>query len=202
MHTVGPVGEYPEMLESCYSTCLDLVEKHGIKSVAFCGISTGIFGYPLFPASRIAIETVRKWLESGEKKNVERIIFCTFLAKEKDCYEKLMPIYFPVSKQEEKEEKNVEQQQQEQAKVVEQEQEKVKAEAEEEARKKKEQEEAKKQLEVEEAKKKKQAEEDEKKRLEQEAALKKKQEQEAQQKRQQAEQPQQEGKYYFSFSLY
>ena len=189
------------MLESCYSTCLDLVEKHGIKSVAFCGISTGIFGYPLFPASRIAIETVRKWLESGEKKNVERIIFCTFLAKEKDCYEKLMPIYFPVSKQEEKEEKNVEQQQ-EQAKVVEQEQEKVKAEAEEEARKKKEQEEAKKQLEVEEAKKKKQAEEDEKKRLEQEAALKKKQEQEAQQKRQQAEQPQQEGKYYFSFSLY
>ena len=97
MHTVGPVGEHPEKLESCYNTCLDLVEKYGIKSVAFCGISTGIFGFPLYPASRIAIETVRKWLESGEKKNIERIIFCTFLPKEKECYEKLMQIYFPTS---------------------------------------------------------------------------------------------------------
>jgi O-acetyl-ADP-ribose deacetylase (regulator of RNase III) len=104
LHTVGPIGEIPENLESCYRTCLDLVEKQGIRTVAFCGVSTGIFGFPLYPASRIAIEVTRKWLEEGDHKDkVDRIIFCTFLAKEKDCYEKLMPEYFPlpVSKEEE-----------------------------------------------------------------------------------------------------
>jgi len=96
LHTVGPIGENPAKLESCYRTCLELVEKYNIRSVAFCGVSTGIYGYPLYPAARIALSTVRKWLEKDDNKNkVDRIIFCTFLDKEQVCYTTLMPEYFP-----------------------------------------------------------------------------------------------------------
>eukprot|EP01114_Cavostelium_apophysatum_P008032 TRINITY_DN2028_c0_g1_i1.p1 TRINITY_DN2028_c0_g1~~TRINITY_DN2028_c0_g1_i1.p1 ORF type:complete len:658 (+),score=194.96 TRINITY_DN2028_c0_g1_i1:40-1974(+) len=98
LHTVGPLDENPEKLESCYSTCLQQLLTHKIKSVAFCGVSTGIFGFPLEPASRIALKTVRQWLESEENRNaVDRIVFVNYLTKEKDCYERLMFEYFPVA---------------------------------------------------------------------------------------------------------
>jgi len=107
LHTVGPVGERPSLLTSCYETCLELVAKHNIRTVAFCGISTGIFGYPLVSATKIALKVVRKWLEvPGNKDKVDKIIFCTFLEKEKDCYLKLFQVYFPVPKLEEKKEDN------------------------------------------------------------------------------------------------
>lgn len=83
LHTVGPIGEDPELLESCYKTCLELVEKHNIKTVVFCGISTGtlveenelisgIFGYPLTKAANIALKTVREWIQTGDNKNKAR----------------------------------------------------------------------------------------------------------------------------------
>eukprot|EP01114_Cavostelium_apophysatum_P008033 TRINITY_DN2028_c0_g1_i2.p1 TRINITY_DN2028_c0_g1~~TRINITY_DN2028_c0_g1_i2.p1 ORF type:complete len:666 (+),score=193.61 TRINITY_DN2028_c0_g1_i2:40-1998(+) len=98
LHTVGPLDENPEKLESCYSTCLQQLLTHKIKSVAFCGVSTGIFGFPLEPASRIALKTVRQWLESEENRDaVDRIVFVNYLTKEKDCYERLMFEYFPVA---------------------------------------------------------------------------------------------------------
>lgn len=56
LHSVGPIGENPTKLASCYRTCLELVLKHNIQTVAFCGISTGIFGYPLYKASEIALK--------------------------------------------------------------------------------------------------------------------------------------------------
>lgn len=63
---------------------------------AFCGISTGIYGYPLYPASEVALETIRRWLDKDDNRTkFDRIIFCVFLAKELDCYEYLMPAYFP-----------------------------------------------------------------------------------------------------------
>jgi len=97
LHTVGPHREDPEKLESCYVTVLELVKKHKIRSIAICGISTGIFGYPLEPASRIACATVRKWLEIPENlAAIDRVIFCTFLKKEEDCYDDLLQEYFPV----------------------------------------------------------------------------------------------------------
>jgi hypothetical protein len=65
-----------------------------IRSVTFCGVSTGIYGYPLVAASRVALETTRKWLEAHHDK-VDMIVFCTFLEKEWDCYEALLPYYFP-----------------------------------------------------------------------------------------------------------
>lgn len=75
LHTVGPIGENPKMLASAYRTCLEMVLRYNIKSVAFCGIrynfaffflgkiylnfwidSTGIYGYPLYKASHIALK--------------------------------------------------------------------------------------------------------------------------------------------------
>ena len=63
IHTVGPIwhggdqGE-PELLASCYRNALELAAAKGVKTIAFPGISTGIYGYPLEAATRLAITTV------------------------------------------------------------------------------------------------------------------------------------------------
>ncbi|KAJ7371049.1 O-acetyl-ADP-ribose deacetylase macrod2 [Desmophyllum pertusum] len=90
-------------LKSCYKKCLHLVKKHGIRSVAFCCISTGIYGYPIYDASCVALNTVRKWLEHEDEEGnknadlVDRIIFCVFLGGDLDVFNHLLPIYFPSS---------------------------------------------------------------------------------------------------------
>jgi O-acetyl-ADP-ribose deacetylase (regulator of RNase III) len=62
-HAVGPVyhdgrhGE-PEQLTSCYRTCLDLAERHGVRTISFPAISTGAYGYPLEEAATIALDTI------------------------------------------------------------------------------------------------------------------------------------------------
>eukprot|EP01116_Phalansterium_solitarium_P018673 TRINITY_DN5037_c0_g1_i2.p1 TRINITY_DN5037_c0_g1~~TRINITY_DN5037_c0_g1_i2.p1 ORF type:complete len:638 (+),score=231.06 TRINITY_DN5037_c0_g1_i2:95-1915(+) len=96
LHTVGPTNGSAEHLESCYKSILQLVDQHGIRSVALCGVATGIYGFPLVPASRIALQTVRDWLQTGDNRHkVDAIVFCTFLDKELRCYEQLLPHYFP-----------------------------------------------------------------------------------------------------------
>jgi len=103
LHAVGPLDENPELLSACYLSCLELLDKHKIKTVAFCCISTGVFGFPLEPSARIALDTVRKWLDTDDNKSkVKLIIFCVYKKKEKECYENLMFEYFPHSKHEEK----------------------------------------------------------------------------------------------------
>ena len=67
LHTVGPIvsGRLTEQhcheLASCYESCLALAEENGIGSVAFCCISTGVFGFPQDAAARIAVETVKAY---------------------------------------------------------------------------------------------------------------------------------------------
>ncbi|MDB4724691.1 O-acetyl-ADP-ribose deacetylase [Planctomycetota bacterium] len=81
IHTVGPVwqgggkGE-PELLANCYRNSLTLARDHGCQSIAFPGISTGIYGYPTELASRIAIEACAKFL--GQSASPESVVFCTF----------------------------------------------------------------------------------------------------------------------------
>lgn len=76
IHTVGPVYGKDDsgLLEKCYLSCLELARKHEIHEIAFPAISTGKFCFPKRLASKIAVETVRKWL--AEQKGYEmKIIF-------------------------------------------------------------------------------------------------------------------------------
>ncbi len=69
IHTVGPIAAgHPsdrdrELLASSYRSCLDLAAAHRLRSIVFCCISTGVFGFPQQEAAEIAVRTVRAWLD-------------------------------------------------------------------------------------------------------------------------------------------
>lgn len=87
LHTVGPIihgrltKKDKELLASCYRSCLELAEQNGLKSIAFCCISTGEFHFPNDKAAQIAIETVKEYKEQTHSE-IE-VIFNVF--KELDC---------------------------------------------------------------------------------------------------------------------
>ena len=94
LSTVGPQGEQPEVLEACYTSCLRLLLKHDLRSVAFPCISTGIYGYPNSAACGVALRSVRRFLEEhGER--VDRVVFCLFLQKDVTLYRERMAVVFP-----------------------------------------------------------------------------------------------------------
>lgn len=68
-HSVGPIvtkglsKRHEELLASCYRSCLELAKENGIKSIAFCCISTGVFMFPNQRAAEIAVGTVRDYLD-------------------------------------------------------------------------------------------------------------------------------------------
>ena len=70
LHTVGPIvsgrlnDRHCELLKSCYLSCLKLAEENGCKSIAFCCISTGVFGFPQREAAQIAVNTVKEYKNS------------------------------------------------------------------------------------------------------------------------------------------
>lgn len=93
IHTVGPVwrggavGE-PDLLVSCYRRSLAVAGARGVRTVAFPGISTGIYGYPVQEAARIAVSTVRAVV--GEAATLEEVIFCCFSAEDLAVYRSLL----------------------------------------------------------------------------------------------------------------
>jgi O-acetyl-ADP-ribose deacetylase (regulator of RNase III) len=95
IHTVGPVwiggknGE-PELLASCYRNSLTIVAKQEVKSIAFPSISTGVYGYPIDLAARIAVETVSDVIRKSSK--IEEVIFCCFSPNDLAVYESLLPL--------------------------------------------------------------------------------------------------------------
>lgn len=95
IHTVGPVGEKPDLLNSCYKNSLNILLENGLKSIAFPCISTGIYGYPQLPAAHVAAYTVRKHLEKHSNK-VDRVIFCLFMPEDREIYEGILQSYFPL----------------------------------------------------------------------------------------------------------
>jgi O-acetyl-ADP-ribose deacetylase len=81
IHTVGPVyrdgtQREPELLASCYRESLKLASAQGIKSLAFPSISTGVYGYPLEDAARIALKTVTGYL--AQHPEIERVRLVLF----------------------------------------------------------------------------------------------------------------------------
>lgn len=93
IHTVGPVwhgggsGE-AELLASCYRRSLELASGAGVKSIAFPSISTGVYGYPVEQAARIAVSAVRE--ELVKYPGIEEVIFCCFSEGDRAVYEKLL----------------------------------------------------------------------------------------------------------------
>ena len=93
IHTVGPVwhggddGE-AELLAACYRNSLRLAAEHGAASVAFPGISTGVYGYPFEDAARIAVATVRATLP--ELESIRVVVFCCFSAGDAAVYRRLV----------------------------------------------------------------------------------------------------------------
>jgi O-acetyl-ADP-ribose deacetylase len=90
IHTVGPVwrggqsGE-AELLRSCYRSSMELAAEAGMRTIAFPAISTGIFGYPVGEAARIAASTAQAFAATGT--SLQRIIFCCFSPADQQTYE-------------------------------------------------------------------------------------------------------------------
>lgn len=95
VHIVGPIveGRLTRALENdladCYRNTLDLCAENGLRSVAFCCISTGVFRFPNKRAAEIAVKTVSEWLDE-HKGQMDRVIFNVFKDEDKEYYEKLL----------------------------------------------------------------------------------------------------------------
>lgn len=93
LHTVGPIVDGPltpqheAELTSCYESCLALAAEHGLESVAFCCISTGVFHFPNQRAAEIAVTTVRDFL--AQETSVQRVVFNVFKDLDLAIYEAL-----------------------------------------------------------------------------------------------------------------
>ena len=94
LHTVGPIvsgrltEEHCELLKSCYLSCLKLAEKNSCKSIAFCCISTGVFGFPQREAAQIAGDTVKEYKE--ENHSDIKVIFNVFKDDDYAIYNEIL----------------------------------------------------------------------------------------------------------------
>ena len=92
IHITGPIVQYrltPDLerdLADCYINTLDMCAENGLKSVAFCCISTGVFHFPNDRAAEIAVQTVDQWL-AGHPGKMDRVIFNVFKDEDRKYYE-------------------------------------------------------------------------------------------------------------------
>jgi O-acetyl-ADP-ribose deacetylase (regulator of RNase III) len=93
LHAVGPVWEggssgEDEALASCYRTAMRLAAGAGLRSIAFPAISTGVYGFPIERATRIAVREVAAGFVAPT--TVERAVFCCFSAGDRAVYERVL----------------------------------------------------------------------------------------------------------------
>ena len=95
IHTVGPIADgrptdtHRRQLTECYQACLDAVAGAGLASIAFCCISTGVFGFPQAEASSIAVATVRRWLDEHPDASMT-VVFNVFSETDEHLYRPLL----------------------------------------------------------------------------------------------------------------
>ena len=97
LHTVGPIvapdrlrPEHERLLAACYRSCLDLASRvPDIRSVAFCGISTGVFGFPREPAARVALRAIGDWLDEHPGV-IDSIVLNLFSQDDLQIYQRLL----------------------------------------------------------------------------------------------------------------
>lgn len=95
IHTVGPIAQgsptdlHRRELAGCYRACLDAAAAEGLSSIAFCCISTGVFGFPRKEAARIAVDTVRGWLDAHPDAGM-RVVFNVFLGEDECIYRRML----------------------------------------------------------------------------------------------------------------
>ena len=77
-----------QLLAGCYRSSLEIAAENGIRSIAFPAISTGVYGYPLERATRIAIAAVREGL--ARHPEIEQVVFCCFGAEPAALYRRLL----------------------------------------------------------------------------------------------------------------
>ena len=95
IHIVGPIMQdrltpaLEKDLADCYRNTLDMCLENGLKSVAFCCISTGVFRFPNRKAAEIAVSTVKCWI-ADHPGTMERVIFNVFKDEDREYYEELL----------------------------------------------------------------------------------------------------------------
>ena len=96
IHTVGPIAngkptdEHRAQLAQCYRSCLDCAAENKLHSIAFCCISTGVFGFPQKKAAELAVNTVRKWLNENDLDMT--VVFNVFVGEDEHIYRELLGI--------------------------------------------------------------------------------------------------------------
>jgi len=93
IHTPGPVwkgggANEAVKLVSSYRSCLERAEEKGLRSIAFCSVSTGIYGYPLDQAAAIALGTVVEYLDAHPETTLERVVFAMYQEPEYKAFTK------------------------------------------------------------------------------------------------------------------
>ena len=95
IHIVGPIVQFglteelEQDLADCYRNTLDLCADNGLKSVAFCCISTGVFHFPNRRAAEIAVDTVEQWMTQNPGR-IDRVILNVFKDEDRVIYEQLI----------------------------------------------------------------------------------------------------------------
>lgn len=93
IHTVGPVwrggtSNEAQLLASCYRQCIDIANRNTISSIAFPAISTGVFGYPVEDAAKVAIATVSAAVQGTAV--IGEVVFCCYSSKDLAVYRSIL----------------------------------------------------------------------------------------------------------------
>lgn len=95
IHTTGPVARKDTPLDwvtfaKCYQRCLELASSLKLKSVAFCCLSTGVFGFPKKQAAQVAVEVVQKWQAQHPTSSLELVLFVVYTYENLEIYADLL----------------------------------------------------------------------------------------------------------------